>query len=51
MATGIPDLNITVSLGTTSFPDNGLSPADLVQTVDMALYRAKGAGKNMVCTV
>jgi diguanylate cyclase (GGDEF)-like protein len=51
MATGVPDLNITVSLGTTSFPDNGLSPADLVQTVDMALYRAKGAGKNMVCTV
>ena len=51
MATSIPDLSITVSLGTTSFPDNGLSPADLVQTVDMALYRAKGAGKNMVCTV
>lgn len=51
MATGIDDLKITVSIGTTSFPDNGLSTMELVQTVDMALYRAKGAGKNMVCTV
>ncbi|NIP44128.1 MAG: sensor domain-containing diguanylate cyclase [candidate division Zixibacteria bacterium] len=51
IATGIPGLKITVSVGTTSFPDNGLSTMELVQTVDMALYRAKGAGKNMVCTV
>jgi len=51
IATGIPNLRITVSLGTTSFPDNGLSTMELVQTVDTALYRAKGSGKNMVCTV
>ncbi len=51
IATEIPELKITISLGTTSFPDNGLSTMELVQTVDMALYRAKGAGKNMVCTV
>ncbi|MBD3218145.1 MAG: diguanylate cyclase [candidate division Zixibacteria bacterium] len=51
IATDIPGLRITVSIGTTSFPDNGLSTMELVQTVDMALYRAKGAGKNMVCTV
>jgi len=51
IATGIAELKITVSLGTTSFPDNGLSTTELVQTVDMALYRAKGSGKNMVCTV
>jgi diguanylate cyclase (GGDEF)-like protein len=51
ISTGISELKITVSLGTTSFPDNGLSTMELVQTVDMALYRAKGAGKNMVCTV
>jgi diguanylate cyclase (GGDEF)-like protein len=51
IATDIPGLRVTVSIGTTSFPDNGLSTMELVQTVDMALYRAKGAGKNMVCTV
>ena len=51
VATGIAGLKITVSLGTTSFPENGLSTSELVQTVDMALYRAKGSGKNMVCTV
>jgi diguanylate cyclase (GGDEF)-like protein len=50
-ATSILGLHITVSLGTTSFPDNGLSTMELVQTVDMALYRAKGGGKNRVCTV
>jgi len=51
IATGIEDLDITLSLGTTSFPDNGLPTTELVQTVDMALYRAKGAGKNIVCAV
>ncbi len=51
IATGVTGLKITVSIGTTSYPDNGLSTMELVQTVDMALYRAKGAGKNMVCAV
>jgi diguanylate cyclase (GGDEF)-like protein len=51
VATGVPGLKITVSLGTTSYPENGLSPVELVQTVDTALYRAKGSGKNMVCSV
>ncbi len=47
---GVPKLHITVSIGTTSYPDNGLSADELMAAVDSALYRAKGAGKNVVCS-
>jgi GGDEF domain-containing protein len=42
---------MTVSVGITSYPDNGLSSDELISAVDSALYRAKGAGKNVVCSV
>jgi len=48
---GIPKLRVTVSIGVTAYPDNGLTTADLISAVDSALYRAKGSGKNQVCTV
>ena len=48
---GAPKLHMTVSVGITSYPDNGLSTDELISAVDSALYRAKGAGKNMVCSV
>lgn len=48
---GVPKLRVTVSIGITAYPDNGLSTADLISAVDSALYRAKGSGKNQVCTV
>jgi diguanylate cyclase (GGDEF)-like protein len=44
-------LRVTVSVGVTSYPENGKSAEDLVSTADQALYRAKGSGKNLVCTV
>lgn len=44
-------LKITVSVGVTSYPENGKSHEDLVTVVDQALYRAKGSGKNLVCNV
>ncbi len=44
-------LKMTVSIGITSFPENGRSYEDLVETVDKALYLAKGEGRNTVCTV
>ena len=50
-STGVKNLKTTISLGVTAFPDNGLPTLELVQTVDMALYRAKGSGKNMVCAI
>jgi len=39
---------VTVSIGVASFPDHGSTPAVLMETADMALYRAKRAGKNRV---
>ncbi|MFH1699428.1 MAG: sensor domain-containing diguanylate cyclase [Candidatus Zixiibacteriota bacterium] len=48
---GIPDLKVTVSVGVSSYPENGLTEEELVHAVDQAMYRAKGSGKNTVCTV
>lgn len=44
-------IRITVSVGVSSFPENGKSQEDLVSVADQALYRAKGSGKNLVCTI
>ncbi len=44
-------LNCTVSVGTTTYPDNGHSEEQLVQLVDQAMYLAKGQGKNAVVAV
>jgi len=48
---GIPELRVTVSIGITSFPENGKSEDEILSTVDTALYRAKGSGKNTVCVI
>ncbi|MFH1891705.1 MAG: sensor domain-containing diguanylate cyclase [Candidatus Zixiibacteriota bacterium] len=48
---GTPKLHVTVSVGITSYPDNGLETAELISAVDSALYHAKGSGKNQVCSV
>ncbi len=45
---GIPRQTVTVSVGLTSFPENGKSHEDLIQLADQALYRAKGSGRNVV---
>jgi diguanylate cyclase (GGDEF)-like protein len=39
---------VTVSVGITSFPENGKSEEELVTIADQALYRAKGDGRNLV---
>lgn len=44
-------LNVTVSVGVSSFPENGHSQEELVSLADKALYRAKEEGKNLVCTI
>lgn len=41
-------VNITVSLGTSTFPENGKTPAELVQYADTCLYKAKENGRNQV---
>ena len=39
-------LLVTVSIGISIFPHNGKSRADLVKKADLALYKAKDAGRN-----
>ncbi len=47
----IPQLRVTVSVGISSFPENGKSNEELLSMADTALYRAKGSGKNKVCVI
>ncbi|MCD6248891.1 MAG: sensor domain-containing diguanylate cyclase [candidate division Zixibacteria bacterium] len=42
-------VQITVSIGVSSYPENGRSEEELVTVADQALYRAKDSGKNLVC--
>ena len=42
-------VKITVSIGVSSYPENGRSEEELVTVADQALYLAKGGGKNLVC--
>jgi diguanylate cyclase (GGDEF)-like protein len=44
-------VKVTVSVGVSSYPENGKSQEDLVSVADQALYRAKDSGKNLVCIV
>ncbi len=39
-------LFITVSIGITLYPDHALSAVDLMQNADIAMYRAKSAGRS-----
>lgn len=41
-------VKVTVSVGVSSFPENGRSEEELVSVADQALYRAKGEGRNLV---
>lgn len=39
---------VTISLGIASFPVDGLTAKQLIKKADLALYKAKGQGKNQV---
>ncbi|MCD7879789.1 MAG: GGDEF domain-containing protein, partial [Candidatus Gastranaerophilales bacterium] len=45
-----PDLevNITISLGVSTYPENGKTPAELIEYADKCLYKAKENGRNQV---
>jgi GGDEF domain-containing protein len=43
-------INVTVSIGVASAGEHGGSAAEVVRAADQALYRAKQAGRNQVCT-
>ncbi|MDR1996628.1 diguanylate cyclase [Azonexus sp.] len=38
----------TISLGVAAYPEHGTTPDDLTRCADLALYRAKAAGRNRV---
>ncbi len=42
------DTPISVSIGVSSFPDNGATEKELIEAADKALYRSKREGKNQV---
>ena len=46
LRTGAGDLSVTVSIGVAVYPEHGDSPAALVRAADLALYVAKGAGRD-----
>ncbi len=48
---GVPELKVTISVGISSFPENGRPHDELLSVVDQALYRAKGSGRNVVCVI
>ena len=41
-------MNVTVSIGLASFPQDGTTATDLITTADQAMYAAKENGKNIV---
>lgn len=43
------DIQVTVSLGISYFPQPALVDADLLRQADQAMYQAKSSGKNKVC--
>ena len=42
-------LRVTVSIGITSFPDDGASKKELVDKADSAMHQAKKLGKGRMC--
>jgi diguanylate cyclase (GGDEF)-like protein len=48
---GGQQIYITASIGVATFPAQGMDSAeDLFRGADAALYRAKGSGRNLVCS-
>jgi two-component system cell cycle response regulator len=48
-ALGEEPINLTVSIGASSYPDHGDSFRALVEAADQAMYRAKQEGRDRVC--
>ena len=42
-------INITISIGAATYPDNVKNLEDLINEADNALYSAKRSGRNKVC--
>lgn len=42
-------LTATASIGIVQYPDHGVTPEELLSRADLAMYRAKDAGRNRFC--
>ena len=42
------DVNVTISLGVSTYPQNGETPQDMIKFADDCLYKAKEHGRNQV---
>lgn len=42
------EVNITISLGVSTYPENGITPTELIEYADKCLYKAKETGRNRV---
>ncbi|MEA3489702.1 MAG: GGDEF domain-containing protein, partial [Candidatus Omnitrophota bacterium] len=42
-------IRMTVSVGISTYPEDGKNVSSLIETADTALYRAKRKGRNEVC--
>ncbi len=45
----LPGRSLTVSAGLATCPEDGVTPKELLERADWALYRAKSQGRNRVC--
>ncbi|MBM3243753.1 MAG: sensor domain-containing diguanylate cyclase [Candidatus Omnitrophica bacterium] len=45
----LPEKKLTVSLGISTFPEDGLLPTELISASDKFLYQAKNKGRNKTC--
>ncbi len=45
----LPEKKLTASLGISSFPEDGVLPAELITAADKFLYFAKNKGRNKTC--
>jgi len=41
--------NVTLSIGVSTFPDDGMLMEELINNADKALYKAKETGRNRIC--
>ena len=48
--TTIPGKSLTFSIGVATYPEDALSPSELIAAADQALYLAKREGKDRACT-
>ncbi len=45
----MPQKKLTMSIGLSTFPEDGSTPSELIASADKALYQAKRSGKNNTC--